>query len=184
MSYKFQAGTIPLKCWEHLKTLPVGHEISTAELAGAIGQPGVKLGPYLVTAQRHGALRMTKRGKLSFWSVGDGKPATVDEQLASDDDDDDPPDPARRPVVKLSARSIFDQAAALEHTSPRRSLNPEPALSQCASTRKPPALQSLRVALWSDGTLELNRGPDDVVLLTVDETRQLVAYLDRMAVAE
>ena len=42
---------------------------------------------------------------------------------------------------------------------------------------------ALRISLWSDGVLQIQRGADldDVVLFTADETRALVKYLERMA---
>lgn len=39
-------------------------------------------------------------------------------------------------------------------------------------------------ALWSDGQLQMQRGDSELILLSVDETRLLVHYLERMAVAE
>lgn len=44
-----------------------------------------------------------------------------------------------------------------------------------------PEVRALRIALWSDGTLEIHRGADDVVLFTRDEARQVVGYLDSIA---
>lgn len=43
--------------------------------------------------------------------------------------------------------------------------------------------QRLRLALWSDGTLEIHRGTTPVVF-TPDETRAIVRYLERMAESE
>ena len=39
----------------------------------------------------------------------------------------------------------------------------------------------LRIALWSDGKLEIWRGDDDLMLLSRQEVRQLVAYLDSIS---
>ena len=43
----------------------------------------------------------------------------------------------------------------------------------------------MRTALWSDGSLEIRRGTAsrtvDLLILTADETRALVRYLERMA---
>jgi hypothetical protein len=49
--------------------------------------------------------------------------------------------------------------------------------------RKPAAGASLRVALWSDGQLAIERGGERIDF-TVEEVRAIVAYLDRMAAAE
>jgi hypothetical protein len=40
-----------------------------------------------------------------------------------------------------------------------------------------------RFALWSDGTLEIRRG-SDITTLSTDETRQLLRYLERLAMEE
>lgn len=47
----------------------------------------------------------------------------------------------------------------------------------------------LRIALWSDGELQIMRGPGkdgvvEMLFFSAEETRQLVHYLDRMAVDE
>lgn len=41
-----------------------------------------------------------------------------------------------------------------------------------------PYVPELRVALWSDGTLEVRRSPDDLVLFTRAEARAIVDYLN------
>jgi hypothetical protein len=43
--------------------------------------------------------------------------------------------------------------------------------------------KGLRVALWSDGQLQIQRGVAEVILLSREETEHLVAYLERMAEA-
>ena len=55
-----------------------------------------------------------------------------------------------------------------------------------AAPAKKPEAAPLRIALWSDGVLQIQRGDDldDVVLFTADETRALVKYLEQMAVSE
>ena len=59
----------------------------------------------------------------------------------------------------------------------------------CVTTPAPRAIApapEFRVALWSDGTLQIERqavgGALDLVLLCADEVRALVKYLERMAV--
>lgn len=162
-AYQFQPGTIPHAAWLHLKTLPPGAEICTAELAEAIHQPGVKLGPYLVTAVQHGALASRKVGKLAYWSVGAGTPLV---RGAVDGEDDE-----EEPAPQRLSREVSNKPLVASLRKPTlRTAAPVPA--------------PMRVALWSDGTLQIERGPDDVVLLTADETKALVRYLDRLATQE
>jgi hypothetical protein len=41
--------------------------------------------------------------------------------------------------------------------------------------------EGFRCALWSDGALQIVRGAATLALLSPDETRALVAYLERLA---
>jgi hypothetical protein len=177
MGYEFHPRTIPWYAWEHLKTLPAGAEISTAELAAAIGQEGVKLGPYLVTALNHGALRSRKVAKLAYWSLGDGTPL-VRPTIKGEEDDDEPARPAA-PQPKQR------KAAAAEPASPRRSVAPDSAESPCDGAHKHVdevriVAGPLRVALWSDGQLEIRCSAGAAIIFPPDHTRQLVDYLDRL----
>jgi hypothetical protein len=178
MTYEFHPRTIPWRVREHFKTLPAGAEISTAELAAAIGQEGVKLGPYLVTALNHGALRSRKVGKLAYWSLGDGTPL-VRPTIKGEEDDDE----ATRPAAP---RPKQRKAAAEGPASPRRSVAPEPAETPCDGAHKHfdevrIVAGPLRLALWSDGQLEIRCSGGAAIIFPPDHTRQLVAYLDRLA---
>lgn len=65
---------------------------------------------------------------------------------------------------------------------------PPALISECgakpAAAAAPAADLPLRIALWSDGSLELRRGSSLMTLLLPEETRALVRYLERLAVAE
>lgn len=66
---------------------------------------------------------------------------------------------------------------------PRAKLAPPPsaAPARAITPYKPkPGPAKLRVALWSDGQLQIQRGDFELILLAADETRQLVHYLERM----
>jgi hypothetical protein len=57
---------------------------------------------------------------------------------------------------------------------------PDSAESPCdGAPSAPPA--PFRLALWSDGTLEIYRG-DKGLIFSSDETQAIVRYLDRLAV--
>ena len=179
MTYEFQPGTIPWRVREHFKTLPAGAEISTAELTAAIGHEGLMLGPYLKTAIAHGEFKSRREGRLAYWRLGDGRPP-VRPTIDGEEDDDDKParPPARQPKQR--------KAAAAEPASPRRSVAPERAESPCDGaqmrvTRTALGAGPLRVALWSDGRLEIRCSGGGAVVFPPDQTRQLVEYLDRLA---
>jgi hypothetical protein len=179
MTYEFQPGTIPWRVREHFKTLPAGAEISTAELTAAIGHEGLMLGPYLKTAIAHGEFKSRREGRLAYWRLGDGRPPVRPTIDGEEDDDDEPARPAA-PQPKQR------KAAAAEPASPRRSVAPDSAESPCDGAQTQITQTSLgdgplRVALWSDGRLEIQFPFGQGVVFTPDHTRQLVDYLDRLA---
>ena len=104
--------------------------------------------------------------------------------------------------VKTGPSSVFELAAGIKGITPPRDsqhvLKAEPARAD-ATDRESHAHTSpvggpmgagqtaaavpagLRIALWSDGKLEIWRGDDDLMLLSRQEVRQLVAYLDSIS---
>ena len=178
MTYEFQPGTIPWRVREHFKTLPAGAEISTAELTAAIGHEGLMLGPYLKTAIAHGEFKSRREGRLAYWRLGDGRPPVRPTIDGEEDDDDEPARPAA-PQPKQR------KAAAAEPASPRRSVAPDSAESPCDGAHKHVdevriVAGPLRVALWSDGQLEIRCSAGAAIIFPPDHTRQLVDYLDRL----
>lgn len=79
------------------------------------------------------------------------------------------------PFVEMRREMLREYVAAIEASVPA---DPVPA----------PEPSMLRIELWSDGTLQIERdtvgGAADLVLFTPDETREIVRYLNRMAVTE
>jgi hypothetical protein len=102
-----------------------------------------------------------------------------------------PRQPRKEPEV---AAAIAGGPSTAEETAQRGAVRAHaPSCAACAGDDAKPAVgaaatEGLRLALWSDGTLQLERrtvgGAAELVLFTADETRQLVAYLERMAVSE
>lgn len=89
MTYTLQPGTIAHLCWKHLRTIDVDGEISTAELASAIGQPSSAMLPSTQAARNHGLIRARYRDgnqRHLWWSIGDGTPL---EKPAIDDSEED-----------------------------------------------------------------------------------------------
>ena len=102
--------------------------------------------------------------------------------------------------IKAGPSTVFELAAGIHGTTPRDSqhvLKAEPARAD-ATDRESHAHTSpvggpmgagqtaaavpagLRIALWSDGKLEIWRGNDDLMILSRAEMQQLMHYLDRM----
>ena len=88
--------------------------------------------------------------------------------------DNEPPLTAveqRVPESWTAGQRLPAREAPAEQANPPRAVQLEP--------------RAMRTALWSDGSLEIRRGTAsrtvDLLILTADETRALVRYLERMA---
>jgi len=145
MSYTPQPGTFPARVVEYLRSLPAGAERSSAELAEALGQENVMVAPMLAHGRAVGAVRARKEGRLLYWSLGDGTPPAA----PLDNVPDEPLHPA--PAIPKKAAVVF------------------PAPIPSAAARAP---TGFRAALWTNGTLEIHRD-GDLILLTANEAEQL-----------
>ena len=142
---------------DYIASLPRGSTVSSATLAEAIGvSPASQIISLLDYAVKHGAIRKLKDPddqRRNVWALGDGNPPAQGDA----EPDTDPP---RQRVVPPDqwARPIAEAAPATS-----RRIKP-----------------GLRIGLFNDGELLIQRG-DDVISFTPDETRQICAYLDRLA---
>ena len=183
MSYEPLPGTVPARAIAHLKTLPLGKEISTAALAEVIDCDKGSLSSCLAMAKKQGLVngRISPGALFTVWSAGKGVPLPG----PADADDDEPLGAA--PAAPLTAaNSVFDIArGASEPDAP-----PPKATTKAAQVvgkesreghadQRPPA-QAVRFALWSDGALQIERDGCDNVLLAPDQTKAMLAYLDRL----
>lgn len=167
MTYITQPGTIPHRVIKHLKSLAPGTELSSVEISDKLGLQNKGMTANLATALRHGALKSRRLDGIKFtlWSLGDGSAlAPVGDR---DADDAEPLNPTPPAPPGLVPNSIFALG---------RFIKPEPELAKSAS-----ADAGMRIALWSDGTLEIHRSGGRPVVFEADETAQLVHYLDRIA---
>ncbi len=186
-AYTPRAGSVAMRAIHHLEQLPAGAEMTSAALAEAIGVESNLLGPNLHHAELNGAIR--KRKKFAdhpraplFWSL---PKVTADTPLVI-------------PTMKTAAAKQAD-------ASPRRSVEPQTAARLCDGgqgtvadiakdsaerARAEPrigsvAAQPMRIALWSDGTLQIERsavgGAAELVLFCRAEAAALVAYLDSIS---
>jgi hypothetical protein len=190
-------GTVAFRVLAHLATLPVGAERMTSHLADALGLDVNGVTPCLESALK--ARRVFARKRDShvrsplWWSLTDySKDQSGVAQLA-----------ARRAHNPEVGGSSPPPASIPEEPGPQQVLKAEGA-SPDATDRGAPDMRSprvgatgagqpadagpaggLRIALWSDGTLQINRAPAAdgavrVLQFNEAETRQLVAYLDRV----
>lgn len=176
MSFVLTPGTIPHRVIEHLKTLTAGGAMSTVELEEAIGQPRGTLIPAMTIARLRG-LVLTDRGTGGrapmHWFLPKGDPVPIG---GVDVDDELLPVQQRTVVAWPGLAQLQTDVASPPGAAPKS--RPGPA------AKEPKSAGELRIALWCDGTLQLRRGGQDVLTLSKGETRQLVAYLERLAVAE
>lgn len=178
MSYTPTPGTIPHRTAEILRALPAGSRgLSGAQLAEALGQSGMNAGAILAVPRQHGFFKAEKIDGLLFWSMGDGVP------LKPAEADDEPI--VRRIVPANTKQPRMAEIVKDSPPPPPPKIVDKPAPVgvdiDAASPRKKPAA-GLRLALWSDGALNIERGAERMEF-GVDEVRQIVAYLDRIGEA-
>lgn len=159
-TYIPQPGTIPARALAYFQAQPPGHTLSSAVLADELDVNRNGMKAVLAHALLGGALKCEKREGLNFYSLGDGQ------RLPRDIDDEELVTPSVVAAMARKARRKVDR----------------PARSAVVSADKPKEDRPLRVALWSDGRLLIERGQQQMEL-SPDETRQLVAYLERMVEA-
>jgi hypothetical protein len=83
MSYTPREGSLPARAIEHLRTLDEDAELSTSALCRVLGTSSSLLITSMGAAIQHGAMRVRKEDRTSFWSLGDGTPPG-DEQEGED----------------------------------------------------------------------------------------------------
>lgn len=187
-TYTPKPGSVADRAIAHLQSQPpAGAEVSTSALAEAVGATGDSIRMCLQPALDAGAVFARKRGghvrSPMFWSIKDhslpvnGSPSrpltlTVDTQGLPDEVVEQLSKPERL------AREAAQEAPAASQPKPEVARRPAPKVAPAT-----PDL-GLRIALWSDGTLQIQRDAADLVLLTAAETRALVRYLERLAVEE
>jgi hypothetical protein len=169
-TYTPRAGSIAsrvideLKCWGPLRT---------AELAAKLDVTSSSLATNLSWPEKHGAIISRKlaepgeRQTLLWYLPG---------QL--------PPEETAAPAVAAPAADQAGSAPApaAAEPSPRAVRAAYARLIDQASVDL--SCEPARFALWNDGALEIRRGNGAPLVLTVDDTRALCAYLERMGIEE
>lgn len=123
-AYNPPAGTIPAKVLAHLRSLPAGTRLRSAELIGALGlEIGASacLSNYLVTAVQQGAIvqhpdPLDKR--RSLWWLGDGTPPER-QQIEGEDADDAPLERRPQKAAQPDAPRIDQLVAAKPAKAPK-----------------------------------------------------------------
>lgn len=150
-----RAGSTAFLVIEHLRAHGSTGELA---LAAAIDKDASDLQGLLGWPIKHGALSKALVGDEWVYSLGDGVPLAPPAS---------PPDARDGPTAR----------------APRKP-KPLPARAGPASSIEPPTPAKMRFAIWSDGQLDIHRQVGELVeklSLRIDETRELVRYLDRMA---
>jgi hypothetical protein len=199
-TYTPQPGTIPHRVIAWLRRQPVGEEfagpviadkLDLAESGGLVACMAAAVRAGLVTSRKRPGERML------YWSLGDGKALPK----PAEDEPDEPlskapttlPDPSkwRLPFSPTATPSAAPQLEP-ELRAKRKAKAPRPDLAGYVAAideRHPPDQaadeQGMRIALWSNGVLEVRRstvgGAVELVLFSADETRQLLHYLECVA---
>jgi hypothetical protein len=160
-AYEPKPGSVAFRALAHLQGQPPGTELSTAALAESVSVVPTNLANFLAPLVKHGHVACRQKGGFVrsplFWSL------------------------PKLPRNDLTAKA----AADLLTSAINRATRPLTTLHGLLPAQKPDRVPAAatRIALWSTGELEIHRAGEALVLLTADETRALVAYLERMAEA-
>ena len=196
-AYVAKPGSIADRAIAFLQSQPAaGTEISTSVLAEAVRVSGSSLPACLEAALKAGAIFVRKKGghvrSPLFWSLVDhsAKHAQTGEAISpangSQKPDGGAPIPAAKAGRETPPKGANRAASAGQSHGAEGSASPAGRGNNVApASGAAPAFQSPRFALWSNGVLQIERdavgGAAPIVLLSPDETRALVRYLDRMS---
>jgi hypothetical protein len=197
-AYTPQPGTIPHRAIAHLQSLDKGAELATAVLCEEIGAQPNGFHACMLPAQRQGLVKTVKKLRISYWSLGDGRPVVHAPDLEPEEGAEPDALMPTRPTTAEALLSAWVRPNQVDPVGPEEladalassSAVPEnkPEASMAATDLEHPALvvtaemfqpedEPFVCALWSDGRLQLQRGGDELALLDLDETRSLLRYL-------
>ena len=166
MSYEPRPGTIPHRVIEKLAALDEGAELTNLKLAEMMGRAPSTLIHDLEAAIKRGAViaRPGEHGTKIIWLSLGTKPLTAT--------------PSHAEVVAMARNGNGALFGATPPTPPIAAAQATPVAERAARPPKPAAAATdgLRCALWSDGTLTIERG-DAVLEFTAAEAKTLRLYL-------
>jgi len=174
-----------------------GVEVASGPLGDEIGCDSGQLTSCLAFAVTHGLLRRRVHERLAYWSVGDGTP----HQRERDDDElgvehvrhvaAPSPAPGTRIASIFPSASPDDAPEVPKVVTKVHRIGPKPpqtgtrARKSGTGAADEPQTGPLRIALWDDGVLDIRRGDAPAVPpYSLDETRAILAYLERLGVEE
>jgi hypothetical protein len=167
-AYTPQPGTVTARSVAAVHALPAGQIIANVELAEQLGQHPSVVNCGMEAPVRYGLIEKHMNGRLVSWSRGNGIPLA--ERVEEEPDD--------APIVQRVVPAVQEPIPeAPPVTAPQPRAKQARAITAEASTTPQP----IRIALWSDGQLHIRRAGADLIVLSKDETRELVRYLGRMA---
>jgi hypothetical protein len=202
-------GSVAERAYEYLRR-HIGEWIPNAQMTEAFNCDGSSIIQSLRTALDRKLIERRNEGRLVVWRMPKVACAPGEEPDDEPPMQRTVPAPARDPALTgglLRVRSAFDLAPRLAGMPPLedddgecRNLDAPPLLAAAPSvpkprltasevlarqtrTQQPGPAPSLRIALWSDGELVIDRC-GDVVRFDRNETRAIVNYLERLAVEE
>ena len=164
MNYLTQPGTIPHLAIEHLRSLPPGKKLSTAELADAIGHDKATLAACLRTPRDHGAVcsePIPGSPAHRWWVPADQRGA-------------DKPEPTPEPIH--GPASPWKAPARAPKPLPEPTPAPAPAPEIQQPQTKPGS--DLRFGIFDDGSMSIEVG-GMVIELGKRDTRRLARFIQR-----
>lgn len=195
ITYEPRPGTVAWRALAHLGTMPPGTEMMTSALAEAIGLAANNLSPNLEPALAAGRIFRRQRDNHVrspfFWSLTDnGRRPQLDlrKPLLNGEAHDAGEAPAQAPNPEGAAAAASGPATAEETThrgAGRVCAAAPPARAGDDATLdggQPPPRMGLRIALWSDGTLQVQRDGAELALLSAHEVEQLMGYIHELRV--
>jgi hypothetical protein len=175
MGYQPKPGSVAYRTVAWLEQQPVGADFLISQLAERVDAPAHSLQAHLQQAIDAGIiLKRPPKGqdRPYFFSLNPLQHPEYREPASNGT-------PVARPVKTNSTVADAPPSAPSE-AAPARP--PSKGTATPKDGRSPPE-SSLRCALWSDGSLEILRTAEqrEPIVLTREETRQLVQYLDAIS---
>lgn len=175
MNYLTQPGTIPHLAIEHLRTLPPGTKLSTAELAEAIGHDKAILAACLRSPRDHGAVcsEQIPGSPAHRWWIPTEQDAKKPEPT---------PEPIQGPAP---ARKPRPKPAPKPEPAIKPEPQPEPPKPQPVDLQPQKVVPSelieptgLRFGVFDDGSMLIDDGIA-VIALDKQEARRLARFISR-----
>lgn len=166
--YEPRPGTVAFRALAYLETLPQGAEVTTSQITEALGLAPTQIQACLEAALSNGRIFRRQRDDHPrspwWWSLTDfsalpkaPRPAAVPFELVDE-----------VPVFVKPAASA--PAPAPEPAPPARQKRPAPRIEEGPTTKDD---LGFRACLWTNGVLQIEREPGDLLLIAPPHVEQL-----------